>query len=482
MTGDSTRVDDIQLAAATAAGEDCPQDGETTEGCAAGQSQAQVVVTVFQPPNGGEIILAAAAGKVYDLKFDPRLAEVRVIDVDGDGDLDMVLVFNAGTAEESRIVFKDMVDAAQSGNPPLLQSGETQFGADVVVQQAQALAGELPTLETAAPAGPGLVGTGATHYDDDLGTPIALLNPQGVIPPVEMTFPSLEPTVTEDVLLEAPPPQVVARIGAGAKFETVCIKEDASGGFEGDEFFGDANTLVNFSAVATDGVLTTIVITGFDNVPNWDFDVSLVEAAVLNLGGTFGFDGSTMTIDLTGLGQTAFSGQFAANPPEDSDVDLGTLTIVADAVSGADPSLTASATGTAEVQVDAILDEALELGADGANGGAESDAPQTFSLNLDSSVVAPFAGSGDGGADTDGSESTVVLLTLDAALPAGASLTSTAGTVTPTGNPNEYAITGADLEAAVDGLQVTVPAGFDGTISGSLSAVSREANTPEGTV
>ena len=210
MTEDFTRADDIQLAAGAAEGEGCPEEGDGAEACAAaggvfGEAQAQDAVTVVPPSDGGEIILQAAPGEVYDLQFDPRLAEVRVIDVDGDQDLDVVLVFNAGTADESRIVFMDMVDAAQSGNPPVLQIGNAQFGADVLVQQAQALTGERPTLETAAPSGQEAEGTGATQYDDNLGTPIDLLDPQGVIPPVEMVFPSLEPTVAEDPLLDTPP-------------------------------------------------------------------------------------------------------------------------------------------------------------------------------------------------------------------------------------------------------------------------------------
>jgi Ca2+-binding RTX toxin-like protein len=185
MTDNSTRPGEVQLAQATAEG-----------------ATGQTVVPVFQPSSGGEVILPSLPDRVYDLRFDPRLAQVQIVDADADGDLDVVLLFNAGTPEQSRIVFVDMVEAAQSGASPLLQIGEARFGADVVVQQAQALAGEQPTLETTAPPGPEAQGTGATHYDDDLGTVIGLLAPQGVIPGVEMTFPSLEPTVAEDDLLD----------------------------------------------------------------------------------------------------------------------------------------------------------------------------------------------------------------------------------------------------------------------------------------
>ncbi len=84
MIEDFTRADDIQLAAGAAEGEGCPEEGDGAEACAAagggtGEAQAQDGVMVFQPPNGGEIILQVAPGEAYDLQFDPRLAEVRVI-------------------------------------------------------------------------------------------------------------------------------------------------------------------------------------------------------------------------------------------------------------------------------------------------------------------------------------------------------------------------------------------------------------------
>ncbi|WP_340119974.1 type I secretion C-terminal target domain-containing protein [Pelagibius sp. 7325] len=188
----------------------------------------------------------------------------------------------------------------------------------------------------------------------------------------------------------------------------------------------------------------------------------------------------TLTLTLN-PGVTNFSGTIQATPPEDSDVDA-VFTVTATAVDGLD-----SAEGSDDfpVTVDAILDHALDLGSDGSNSGAETVGAQTFALNLDSSVVNPFTGSGAGGADTDGSETTTVTLTLDEPLPVGAVLSSTGGTVTQ--DPSDltgktYIVSGVNLEAAVDGLQVQVPGGYDGTISGTITAESREANTPAGTV
>jgi hypothetical protein len=181
MTDDLTRSGAVQLAQASG-----------------GAIPIQDVVVVTQPSNGGEIVLPSPANRVYDLRFDPRLAKVRVFDADGDGDLDLVMRFNAGTPEESRIVFVDMFEATQSGLAPMMRVGEEQFGADIVVQKAQALAGEQPTLETAAPSGPEAIGTGATQYVDDLGNLIDLLDAQDVILGVEMAFPLIEPDETEE--------------------------------------------------------------------------------------------------------------------------------------------------------------------------------------------------------------------------------------------------------------------------------------------
>jgi hypothetical protein len=203
MTDDLTRPGDLQLAQVSS---------EATPN--------QDVVVVTQPPNGEDIVLPSPANRVYDLRFDPRLAKVRVIDADGDGDLDLVLRFNAGTPDESRIVFVDMVKSAQNGLAPIMRVGDEQFGADIVVQKAQALAGEQPTLETAAPSGPEATGTGATRYDDDMGNLIDLLDAQDVILGVEMAFPSIEPTVAEEDEDSAENPDLLPPIAVD--FAVIC--------------------------------------------------------------------------------------------------------------------------------------------------------------------------------------------------------------------------------------------------------------------
>ena len=202
MADTPTRASAVQVAQAS---------GET----AATQTATQTVVPVSEPPPGQDIVLPAAAGRVYDLQFDPRQAEVRVMDADGDGDLDLVLVFDAGTAEESRIVFTDMVQAAESDGAPQFMVGESQFGAGLVVRQAQALAGEQPTLETAAAERPAAVGTGVSEYNDDFGELDGLLEAQGGLPPQSLSFPSLEPDPEDDLLLEDDTPGLLV-VGSDA--------------------------------------------------------------------------------------------------------------------------------------------------------------------------------------------------------------------------------------------------------------------------
>src|SRR3546814_9858411 len=85
----------------------------------------------------------------------------------------------------------------------------------------------------------------------------------------------------------------------------------------------------------------------------------------------------------------------------------------------------------------------------------------------------------DWSSDVCSSDLTTVTLTLNAALPEGATLSSTGGTVTQdlAGDPSgkTYTISG-DVEAIIDGLQVTVPGGYEGTISGTITTTSTEAD------
>ena len=174
-------------------------------------------------------------------------------------------------------------------------------------------------------------------------------------------------------------------------------------------------------------------------------------------------------------------------PPEDTDVD-GVVTASGTIVDG---NATLPFSKDFDVPVDAILDEKAEVTQTGGTVmGEEMLTPQTFDLNLDFSLVsAGFTGSLEGGPDTDGSEIitnvtiqltaddlTGVVLQFDGSEPASANLT-------PNGDGN-YTLTAneSDYEAAIESLQVMIPGGFDGGLTGSMSITREEANTPEGEV
>jgi hypothetical protein len=167
----------------------------------------------------------------------------------------------------------------------------------------------------------------------------------------------------------------------------------------------------------------------------------------------------------------------------DSDVDLGTTTYTATAADISNPGTTATNSTSATVMVDAILDQYGNVSTSAQPDANETAGSQTLSLGATMSIdSAGFIGSLAGGADTDGSESITVTLALANPLPAGVTLSSTAGTVTMI-DATHYSVTGANLAAAVNGLQVTVPGAFDGTISGMISthAVDAGANGVEAT-
>ena len=64
-----------------------------------------------------------------------------------------------------------------------------------------------------------------------------------------------------------------------------------------------------------------------------------------------------MTINFGPGNLTSYTaGTFTVSPPDDSDVDLGTLTATVNAVNNIDPTVTDSDTDTAYVRVDAVAD------------------------------------------------------------------------------------------------------------------------------
>lgn len=253
------------------------------------------------------------------------------------------------------------------------------------------------------------------------------------------------------------------------------------------------DNVIEFSASAGDlsDELTTVVITFPPEVGLEDINFSAVAAhedvANVDIDDNGGAGPVVVTITFDS-GTNSFSGTFLLNAPvQDSDVDLGEISIVANVQDQVDHSLTDTANGTLQIDVDAVLDTALDPGVDSVVNVTEIAGSQTINLGLSAALIsAGFALSGAGGDDTDNSESFTVVLVLDNPLPSGVTLSSTDGTVTqdlvadPTGAT--YVIAGVDLKAAIDGLQVELPASFEGTISGKVTVTSIEANTPAGEV
>ncbi|MBE7638701.1 hypothetical protein GUA87_17760, partial [Sneathiella sp. P13V-1] len=168
----------------------------------------------------------------------------------------------------------------------------------------------------------------------------------------------------------------------------------------------------------------------------------------------------------------------------DSDVDaLKDISITSSARDITDTSVTGNSTATTvDVTVDAVLDQYVAVESDsdtvveGPITASESTAEQKINLGLSGSLdEAQFTQSLDGGADTDGSESISITITVDSdvvQLSLPASVTTAELTETSSGTWTLTAVgsaTAADLVAAIDDIEAVVPAGFEGSITGSIS-------------
>ena len=228
MTDDLTRGYEGQDDSVTeSADASVTENGSESSQVVVGQAAAPVVVN--RPAPGQTVEIQAEAGQNYVLNFPPGDAQVRVqgenfilaFDDDGDGTTD------------SRIVFLDMLTVADSGETPTFQVGAAEIGADILIGQAVALAGsdEIPLDDVAA--GPGGLGTGATAYDDNLGSLIDLLVAQGVIPPVELEFGLINvlPDPIEFVLAEVEVPLLINEIGVRVQLKIPGLPgEEPNGG------------------------------------------------------------------------------------------------------------------------------------------------------------------------------------------------------------------------------------------------------------
>ncbi|HVI92238.1 MAG TPA: cadherin domain-containing protein [Dongiaceae bacterium] len=317
-----------------------------------------------------------------------------------------------------------------------------------------------------------------THSYDDVAAAVQVTMPGGYVGTISGSIQSTsaeaavsgpgEPDMSDNSKSDSA--TFSLQVVAHASAPTVGVSVDGAGYFK-----EDVANLLTFTATPTETTdhITQIVVTG---LTGWTTDFSGFNLG--GLGGAAGYDASTGTLTIwpanapDGVTVTV---SLQMTPPADSDVDAG-ITVSATAM---DHAATATNTVASTLVVDAVLDDYLDVSGS-SKTETNSNVSQTFGLGLHAVLAnAGFAHSEAGGQDTDGSEHRSVTLVLDSALPTGASLSVNAaiGTITKV-DDTHYTLTPAgthsydDVAAAV---QVTVPGGYVGTISGTIESTSAEA-------
>ncbi|WP_193371563.1 calcium-binding protein [Pelagibius marinus] len=210
--------------------------GETAE-ILTGAAQAAGEPTVVTPPAAGEtLVIASQAGATY-------LLAVASGDVtlQSDGhDLKLVIRSESGGdgegAGDSQIVFQGLAELAGTGTAPVFLIGNAQVPGDLLLAQAELLAGETETpLETAGDAS--AQSGGASAYSDNLGEALELLTAQGVIDPTELQFRLIELEDRTDLLREGAAEEsgglVINEIGLGVETSVMTTTVDGDGLIDG---------------------------------------------------------------------------------------------------------------------------------------------------------------------------------------------------------------------------------------------------------
>ena len=285
-----------------------------------------------------------------------------------------------------------------------------------------------------------------------------------VVISVDVVPPPPEPDVVD------PPTLVVS--GDVDPDGTATVKED-----------GTATVVVDVAAAAgSNDVISQIVISGLDPNAAYMINGEELEPGVTEF---------TLTVPEGGFGATE-TVTIEVLAGEDSDVDLSSLTVTATAQDGNSPNLTAEASATVPIVVDAVLDEFLVLTGDEPgfetitiNGIENEGVP--VPLGLSAVLNNPeFQGSGDGGTDGDGSE----LVTMTGTVSEGGVLTfinlAELGIEVDASVPGQWTFTGttqADWETLAQSFAIDPDDEFgEGQITATFSTQTQEANTPEGEV
>ncbi len=147
----------------------------------AARQEAGAIVTVQRPEPGATLVVPTEAGLLLVVEFNPTSAKFTLV-----GD-DFVLTLEDG----AQVVFEGLVSAAQGEDAPTVQIAGINIGADVLIDQALALAGADEPIETAAGEDgedEDVAGGGGSEYVDSFGDLIAGLIRQGVIGETDLGF------------------------------------------------------------------------------------------------------------------------------------------------------------------------------------------------------------------------------------------------------------------------------------------------------
>ncbi len=145
---------------------------------------AVAFVSVRRPEPGETLVVPTEAGLLLVVEFNPTSAGFALV-----GD-DFVLILEDG----AQVVFEGLVSAAQGEDAPTVQIAGINIGADVLIDQALALAGADGPIEAAAgeegeEGGDESVDDGGgSEYVDSFGDLIAGLIKQGVISEADLGF------------------------------------------------------------------------------------------------------------------------------------------------------------------------------------------------------------------------------------------------------------------------------------------------------
>ncbi len=417
----------------------------------AGQEAGVGVVSL----TSGQVVAVAADGSERVLMAGDVIYADEVIRTSPDGHVDITM---------------------RSGNPVTLSGGQSwlatadtytpadQFDtseatADVAALQQAILAGQDPT-EILEPTAAGETAASTPDAGNEGADFIQLERTAGETTPeagydtIGQGYSLMTPIAEEPILIKQS--VAVPVMASDLENNQLVIDEDGSGSFSVTAAAGEASDFI--SQIAISNLPTGASVSGSDG---GSYDAGT---------GIYTTSGNPSSVTLTIAGLT---------PTPDSDVDLGSIGFTATAQDSSDSSLTSSTGTSVSVITDAVLDQYADLSATAQSVNESNSGAQT--LNLGASMTLASTGWQNDGGDSDGSEHISITLSLNSPLPAGGTLSSSAGTLTPvSGSDTDYTLTahsGSSLSAAVAGLQATVPQGWDGVISGRLTSVATDTPT-----